>query len=84
MDEQNKELENDVQPKAKIEKEKKSFSEYFREYKGEFDKIIWLSPKDLFKKTVMVIITSFLFGVIIFGMDSVYNLGYDLLVGLLG
>ena len=54
------------------------------EFKGEFGKIIWPSRKDLVKETVTVIITSLIFGVVITGLDTVFQLAYEFLVRLTG
>ncbi len=64
--------------------EKPGFSETLKDYKAEFQKIIWPKRSELGKKTVTVIVTSLLMGVIITCMDTVYTVGYDFLLSLLG
>ncbi len=63
---------------------KPSFSETVADYKAEFKKIVWPTRQDLAKKTVTVILTSLLVGVIITCMDFVYSGGYDWVLNLLG
>lgn len=68
--------------KQEKKNEKSSFSETFKDYKAEFQKIIWPNREEVTKKTVTVIITSLLVGVVIFCMDTVYTAGYDVILNL--
>ncbi|MCL1936057.1 MAG: preprotein translocase subunit SecE [Defluviitaleaceae bacterium] len=43
------------------------------DYKGEFKKITWPTKKELIKQSITVIITSTIFGIVIFGMDFALN-----------
>ena len=74
--------------KEKKQKPKKntkpSFSETVADYKAEFKKIVWPTKQELAKRTVTVILTSLLVGVIITCMDFVYSGGYDWILSLLG
>lgn len=63
--------------------DKPGFSETFRDYKAEFQKIIWPNRDEIAKKTVTVIITSLFIGAIIFCMDTIYTAGYDVILSLL-
>lgn len=84
------ENENDESKKEKNVKTKKPKQEAkserdgFKDYKAEFDRIIWLKKDELAKKTVTVIITSLLVGVIIFCMDAIYSGAYNLVLSLIG
>ena len=69
---------------TKKEKGKESFSDKAKDYKAEFKKIVWPNRQEVLKKTVTVIVTSLLMGVIIFCMDTVYTTGYNLILSLLG
>lgn len=64
--------------------DKASFADTVADYKAEFKKIIWPKRDELSKKTVTVIMTSLLIGVIIFCMDTIYTTGYDYILSLLG
>ena len=74
--------------KEKKQKPKKNakpgFSETVADYKAEFKKIVWPTKQELAKRTVTVILTSLLVGVIITCMDFVYSGGYDWILSLLG
>ncbi len=67
-------------------KNKKDFSKLlkdtYHDYLGEFRKIVWPSRQDLVKKTVTVVITSLLFGLVIFVMDTIYSAGLQLFINL--
>lgn len=70
--------------KSKIQDEdKKSLGDSFRDFRGEFRKIIWPNRSELTKKTLTVIITSLSFGLIIFVMDTIFSFGYTTFIDLL-
>ncbi len=83
---------NTTNPSGKTKEQKKlpkkndkpTFSETVADYKAEFKKIVWPTKQELAKKTVTVILTSLLVGVIITCMDMVYSGGYDYILTLLG
>ena len=83
---------NTTNPSGKTKEQKKlpkkndkpTFSETIADYKAEFKKIVWPTKQELAKKTVTVILTSLLVGVIITCMDMVYSGGYDCILNLLG
>ena len=83
---------NTTNPRGKTKEQKKwpkkndkpTFSETIADYKAEFKKIVWPTKQELAKKTVTVILTSLLVGVIITCMDMVYSGGYDYILTLLG
>lgn len=69
--------------KAK-ENHKETLSDKWQDHKAEFHKIIWPKKEELGKKTITVIFTSLLVGALIFCMDTVYTVGYNVLLNLLG
>ncbi len=79
-----KKEEKQVKPKQDKKDDKASFMDTVADYKAEFKKIIWPKRDELSKKTVTVIITSLLIGVVIFCMDTIYTTGYDYIISLLG
>ncbi len=86
-DEQNdsketKKTDNEKKSKTKNE-DKKSLGDSFREFRGEFKKIIWPNRTELTKKTITVIVTSLSFGLIVFIMDTIFSFGYTTFIDLL-
>lgn len=71
-------------PKQSQNHEKATFSDTVKDYKAEFRKIIWPNREEMTKKTITVIFTSLLVGVVIFCMDTVYTAGYNFILSLLG
>lgn len=72
--------------KAKTESkdsEKKGLKTSFKEFRGEFKKIIWPNRSELTKKTITVVVTSLSFGLLIFAMDTVFSFGYRTFIDLL-
>ncbi len=63
--------------------EKPTLGETIADYRAEFKKIIWPNREELVKKTITVIFTSVLVGLIIFCMDTVYTTGYNFIIDLL-
>jgi len=57
----------------KVEKENKGAESKFAEYKGEFKRIVWLSPQELRKNTLTVIGICIIFFIIIFCYDFVFS-----------
>ena len=70
-------------PQSKAKK-KDNDKDTFADYKAEFKKIVWPTRIEVVKKTATVIVTSFIIGVIIFCMDTVFTAGYSAIIGLLG
>ncbi len=69
---------------AKTAKKKDNDKDTFADYKAEFKKIVWPSRPEVAKNTVTVVVTSLIIGAIIFCMDTVFNAGYGVIIGLLG
>ncbi|MVB11290.1 Protein translocase subunit SecE [Caprobacter fermentans] len=55
----------------------KSISKFFRETKSEAKKMVWPTPRSVFKNTGVVLATIIVIGLFVFGLDT-------LLVNLLG
>ena len=72
------------QKKQPNKNSKPTFLETIADYKAEYKKIVWPTRQDLARKTVTVILTSLLVGVIVSCMDMVYSAGYDCILSLLG
>jgi preprotein translocase subunit SecE len=73
-------------PQAKTAKaaKKGNDKDTFADYKAEFKKIVWPARPEVVKKTATVVVTSLIIGAIIFCMDTVFNAGYGVIIGLLG
>lgn len=56
--------------------------EWAKDVRSEFKKIIWPNRNDLAKKTITVIVTSLIFGLLIFVMDGIYGFGMSFFVNL--
>lgn len=50
----------------------KRFAKFFRDCRGEVKKIVWPTPKDVFKNMGVVLVTILVLGVFIFGLDTVF------------
>lgn len=51
----------------------------FKEFKGEFKKVIWPNKKELFKQTTTVIVVSLVVGVFIAAVDGIFSAGMEVL-----
>lgn len=51
-------------------KRSKKISKFFRDCKSEVKKIVWPTPKAVFKNTGVVLITITVIGLFIFGLDT--------------
>jgi len=56
---------------------KQFFSDLYNEYKNEYLKIIWPSRQELIKQTIMVIVISAIFAVIICLLDVIFKFGHE-------
>ena len=66
---------------AKSKKPKKSIVKYFKDCKSEFKKVVWPSPKETTHNTIVVIIVCAIFGLFIFGIDSLFGLLNKIILG---
>ena len=54
---------------------------YFRELRSELKKVVWSSPKQVAKNTVIVLVCVLVVGVFIWLFDFVARFGIDALIG---
>lgn len=60
---------------AKSSKDKKSslwfkIKKYFKDLKSEFKKVVWPTKKQVFHNTLVVLVSMFVVGLFIFGLDT--------------
>ena len=55
---------------------------YFRELRSELKKVVWPTPKQVLKNTLVVIGCVVVVGIVIWMFDFVAGLGIDALIGL--
>ncbi len=55
---------------------------YFRELRSELKKVVWSTPKQVLKSTLIVIACVLVVGVFIWVFDFVATVGRDALIGL--
>ncbi|HIZ55228.1 MAG TPA: preprotein translocase subunit SecE [Firmicutes bacterium] len=51
----------------------KRIGKYFRDLKGETKKIVWPTKKQVLNNTIVVLITMLIVGLVIWGLDWVFN-----------
>ncbi len=66
-------MENTTNPKSSL----------IKDAKAEFKKVVWPSRSEARSKTVTVIVTSLIFGLIVFCMDTVFSYAYSTIISLL-
>ncbi|WP_322179728.1 preprotein translocase subunit SecE [Neglectibacter caecimuris] len=71
------EKKNDKKPNAVVRFFKR-IVKFFRDCKGELKKIVWPTPRAVFKSTVVVLITMVVLGLFVFLLDT----GFMNLLGL--
>lgn len=54
-------------------KPKKGIVKYFKDARSEFKKVVWPTPKETTRNTVVVIITCLLAALFVFGLDSLFG-----------
>ena len=71
---------------AEVKKEnwfKRTFgaiARYFRELRSELKKVVWPTPKQVFKNTLIVLACVLVVGVFVFVVDKVSTTGIDALI----
>lgn len=65
-------------------KQKKGIVKYFKDARSEFKKVVWPTPKETTRNTIVVLIVCIMAGVVVFGLDSLFGLFNRLLVNLAG
>ncbi len=58
-------------PNALVRFAKKA-SKFFRDCKGEVKKIVWPTPKTVFKNMGVVMVTMIILGLFVFGLDTLF------------
>ena len=53
---------------------------YFRELRSELKKVVWSTPKQVLKNTLIVLISVLVVGVFIWVFDFVFRYGIDALI----
>ena len=53
---------------------------YFRELRSELKKVVWSTPKQVLKNTLIVLISVLVVGVFIWVFDFVFRFGIDALI----
>ena len=59
---------------AKNNKEVKNKKHFFKDFKAELKKVIWPTPKQIVNSTIAVITIVLIAAVIVFALDSIFNL----------
>ena len=54
---------------------------YFRELRSELKKVVWSSPKQVAKNTLIVLVCVFVVGIFVWAFDFVARFGIDALIG---
>lgn len=62
-------------------KKKKGIFKYFRDAKAEFKKVVWPSPKQTTNNTVVVLVMCIIAAIFIFGVDALFGLFNQLVLG---
>lgn len=62
-------------------KKKKGIVKYFKDARSEFKKVVWPSPKQTTNNTIVVLIMCILAALFIFGVDALFGLLNQLLLG---
>ena len=69
----------DKKAAAKGKKPKKGPIKYLKDAKSEFKKVVWPTPKETTRNTIVVIVVCWLAGLFVFGLDSLFGLLNNLL-----
>lgn len=78
--EKSKKTDKDKDKKAaKGKKPKKGLVKYLKDAKSEFKKVVWPTPKETTRNTVVVVVICVLAGLLVFGLDSLFGLLNNLL-----
>lgn len=78
--EKSKKTDKDKDKKAaKGKKPKKGLVKYLKDAKSEFKKVVWPTPKETTRNTVVVVVICVLAGLFVFGLDSLFGLLNNLL-----
>ena len=64
---------------GKSAKKQNGFVKYFKDLKSEFKKVVWPTPKETTRNTIVVIVVCLLAGLFVLGLDSLFGLLNNLL-----
>lgn len=64
---------------AKEKKQKKGPVKYLKDARSEFKKVVWPTPKETSRNTVVVVVVCLMAGLLVFGLDSLFGLLNNLL-----
>lgn len=59
---------------GKPKKKKKGIVKYFKDAKSEFKKVVWPTPKETTRNTIVVLVMCLVSALAIFGLDSLFGL----------
>ncbi|MDE6728425.1 MAG: preprotein translocase subunit SecE [Oscillospiraceae bacterium] len=59
---------------GKPKKKKKGIVKFFKDAKSEFKKVVWPTPKETTRNTIVVLMMCLVAAVVIFGLDSLFGL----------
>ncbi len=54
-------------------KKKRGIVKYFKDAKAEFKKVVWPTPKETTRNTIVVLVMCIVAGAVIFGLDSLFG-----------
>ena len=68
--------EKNIKPEnnKKSKKEEKNKRYFFKDFKAELKRVVWPTPKQLLNSTIAVITMVLVIGIIVFGLDMVFEL----------
>ena len=70
----NKEKKVKLENNKKSKKEEKNKRHFFKDFKAELKRVVWPTPKQLVNSTIAVITMVLVIGIIVFGLDMVFEL----------
>ena len=71
-----------AEEKKKKSKRKLDLAKWFREMRSELKKVVWPTPKQVLKNTLVVAVCVLVVGVFVWVFDYVAQIGIDGLIGL--
>ena len=70
----NKEKKVKPENNKKSKKDEKNKRHFFKDFKAELKRVVWPTPKQLVNSTIAVITMVLVIGIIVFGLDIVFEL----------
>lgn len=59
---------------GKPKKKKKGIVKYFKDARSEFKKVVWPTPKETTRNTIVVLVMCLVSALFIFGLDSLFGM----------